>query len=227
MLSRMAGLTAIRRRFADPISCLPEVEVVDAIADATRHKVFRSSRPGINASLTKTAQPYEGVAAGWPQHRTLLEPTAMSVESLTYIDLADRLGTTAEAARSLVRRLRLSRHTGNDGKVRVTIDLSDIQYKRLPGRSPAGHRADIEALSARIQMLQAELARLEVENSCIQASAAGHRADFERERDRSDTIMSEALRLTKVAMSAREIAARLEGELAVRQTRPWWKKLAG
>jgi hypothetical protein len=116
----------------------------------------------------------------------------MGVESLTYTDLADRLGTTSEAARSLVRRLRLSRHTGNDGKVRVTIDLSDIQYKRLPARSPAGHRAD-----------------------------------FERERDRSDTIMSEALRLTKVAMAAREAAARLEGELAVRQTRSWWKKLAG
>ena len=56
----------------------------------------------------------------------------MGIESLTYTDLADRLGTTPEAARSLVRRLRLSRHTGNDGKVRVTIDLSDIQYKRLP-----------------------------------------------------------------------------------------------
>jgi len=151
----------------------------------------------------------------------------MGVESLTYTDLADRLGTTPEAARSLVRRLRLSRHTGNDGKVRVTIDLSDIQYRRLPTRSPAGHRADIEALNVRIQMLQAELARLEVENSCIQASAVGHRADFERERDRSDTIMAEALRLTKVAMTAREAAARLEGELAVRQARPWWKKLAG
>jgi hypothetical protein len=94
-------------------------------------------------------------------------------------------------------------------------------------RSPGGHRADIDALNARIQMLQAELARLEVENSCMQASAAGHRADFERERDRSDTIMAEALRLTKVAMSAREIAARLEGQLAAQQSLPWWKKLAG
>ena len=84
-----------------------------------------------------------------------------------------------------------------------------------------------DALNAQIQMLQAELARLEVENSCIHASAAGHRADFERERDRSDTIMSEALRLTKVAMSAREIAARLEGQLAAQQSLPWWKKLAG
>jgi hypothetical protein len=151
----------------------------------------------------------------------------MGVESLTYIDLADRLGTTAEAARSLVRRLRLPRHAGNDGKVRVNVDLSDIQYKRLPARSPAGHQADIEALNVRIHMLQAELARLEVENSCIQATADGHRADFERERDRSDTIMSEALRLTKVAMAARENAARLEGQLVSRQPRSWWKKLAG
>jgi hypothetical protein len=35
--------------------------------------------------------------------------------------------------------------------------------------------------------------------------------------------MSEALRLTKVAMSAREIAARLEGQLAAQQSLPWWK----
>jgi hypothetical protein len=151
----------------------------------------------------------------------------MTVESLTYGDLADRLGTTPEAARSLVRRLRLPRQTGNDGKIRINVDLSEIQYKPLPARSPGGHRADIEALNARIQMLQAELARLEVENSCVQASAAGHRADFERERDRSDTIMAEALRLTKIAMSARETAARLEGELAVQQARSWWRRLAG
>jgi cell division protein FtsB len=151
----------------------------------------------------------------------------MGIESLTYIDLADRLGTTQEAARSLVRRLRLPRHTGNDGKARVNVDLSEIQYKRLPARSSGGQRADIDALNARIEMLQAELARLEVENSCMHASAAGHRADFERERDRSDTIMAEALRLTKVAMSARETVARLEGQLSTWRSRPWWKKLAG
>ena len=151
----------------------------------------------------------------------------MGVESLTYIDLADRLATTPEAARSLVRRLRLPRHAGNDGKVRVNVDLADLQYKRLPARSSAGHRADIEALNVRIQMLQSELSRLEVENSCIQAAADSHRADFERERDRSDNIMSEALRLTKVAMAARETAARLEGQLTSRHARPWWKRLAG
>jgi hypothetical protein len=42
------------------------------------------------------------------------------------------------------------------------------------------------------------------------ASVAAARADFERERDRCDTLMAETLALTKVAMSAREKAARLE-----------------
>ena len=151
----------------------------------------------------------------------------MSVESLTYADLADRLGTTQEAARSLVRHLRLPRQTGNDGKVRLNIDLAEIQYKPLPTRSPRGHQTDIDALNSRLQALQAEIANLEEENSAIQASAAGHRADFERERDRCDSLMAEALKLTAVAMSARETAARLEGELAAGQSRPWWKRLAG
>ena len=56
----------------------------------------------------------------------------MSIESLTYADLAGRLGTSHEAARSLVRRLRLPRQMGNDGAVRINIDLAEIQYKPLP-----------------------------------------------------------------------------------------------
>ena len=70
----------------------------------------------------------------------------MSIESLTYADLAGRLGTSREAARSLVRRLRLPRQTANDGTVRVNVDLTDIQYKPLPRRSQGGHRADLTPL---------------------------------------------------------------------------------
>ena len=66
----------------------------------------------------------------------------MSIECLTYADLADRLGTTQEAARSLVRRLRLPRQTGNDGKVRINIDLAEIKAAahKVTGWSPDGHR---------------------------------------------------------------------------------------
>ena len=99
------------------------------------------------------------------------------------------------------------------------------------GRSRLDHRVVtgriLKPLNARVESLQAELVRLEVEKNCIEASAAGHRADYERERERCDNVIAEALRMTKVAMSARETAARLEGELAARQRqdRPWWKRV--
>src|SRR5580704_15687157 len=58
------------------------------------------------------------------------------------------------------------------------------------------------------------------------ARAAGHRADFERERERCDTLVVEALKLGTLAMSAREKAARLDGELsAARARRRWWRRL--
>ena len=40
----------------------------------------------------------------------------MPSEMLTYLDLANRLKTSPEAARALARRLRLPRTRGNDGK---------------------------------------------------------------------------------------------------------------
>jgi hypothetical protein len=85
----------------------------------------------------------------------------MSIESLTYAELGDRLGASPEAARSLARRLRLSRRPGNDGKVRITVDLAEIQYKPLPARSPGGHRFDVDDLNARVAQLEGELARVD------------------------------------------------------------------
>jgi hypothetical protein len=151
----------------------------------------------------------------------------MTTESLTYSELGDRLGSSPEAARSLARRLRLLRKLGNDGKVRVIVDLAEIQYKPVPTRSPDGPQADNGSPNARIEQLQAELARLEMENNCLEARVAAHRADFERERDRCDKLIAETLVLNKVAMSARENAARLEGEMSARRGRRLWGRLLG
>ena len=66
----------------------------------------------------------------------------MSTESLTYTELGDRLGASPEAARSLARRLRLPRKPGNDGKVRIIVDLAEIQYtplSALTGWPTGGH----------------------------------------------------------------------------------------
>jgi hypothetical protein len=159
-----------------------------------------------------------------PGHQRRLEKP-MTIESLTYADLADRLGATQEAARSLVRRLRLPRMKGNDGKARVTIDLNDFQYNPMPARKRDGHRP--ASLDGRIEALQVELARIEVEKRCLEATAAGHRADFERERERADNALAEASKMAVLAMTARETAARLEGELVARRRSLWRRRPGG
>jgi hypothetical protein len=145
----------------------------------------------------------------------------MSIESLTYADVAGRLGTSREAARSLVRRHRLPRQTANDGTVRINVDPAEIQFRPVPRRS-RGHRADFDTLRAEIEQLRAEVSKLE-EKGAIDALAAGHRADFERERERSDRLMTNMMTLAAVATSARAKAAGLESQLAARQSQFWMR----
>jgi hypothetical protein len=49
------------------------------------------------------------------------------IESLTYGEIAERLGISSEAARAVAKRKRLHRVVGNDGKARVQIDLEDVR----------------------------------------------------------------------------------------------------
>jgi hypothetical protein len=142
----------------------------------------------------------------------------MAVEMLTYAVLGERLHCSPEAARALAKRLRLPRQKANDGKVLVSVDLSEINHKPMPTRSPAGHHPVIASLKTRIETLEAELAKAE-------AVATGHRADFERERERFDRLMAEQLRATLDVLTTKEAVARLEGELAALKSRPWWRRL--
>ena len=148
----------------------------------------------------------------------------MPVEMLTYAALSERLGCSVEAARALVKRLRLPRQRANNGKALVAVDLAEINHtptlRAVTRRSPDDHQAVATTLKARIETLEAELARLE-------AAAAGHRADFEHERDRCERLLAEVLKATADQMVAREAAARLAGELEAFEARPWWRRLVG
>ena len=125
----------------------------------------------------------------------------MPVETLTYGALAARLDISIDAARSLARRLCLPRSRSTDGKALVTADVDEIKQSR----SPVAGRIRIEAL-------QAEVARLG-------STAAMHRADFERERDRAEQLAAALAELAAETASAKEAAARLEGELAAMRSR--------
>jgi hypothetical protein len=131
----------------------------------------------------------------------------MPTETLTYAALGARLGISVAAARSLAKRLGLSRSLSDNGRALVDVDLAEIRFTPRPRASHPGN--DGARLAAKIVVLQAEIARLE-------ATAAGHRADFERERERADRLMVEFLQANAEAMAAREARAKLEGSLGNR-----------
>ena len=124
----------------------------------------------------------------------------MSVETLTYAALGARLKISAAAARSLAKRLRLPRSLSDDGKALVCVDLAEIRHTPRP---PVGRQAGTIAL---FESLKAAIARLE-------ARAADHSADFERERERADRLEVELLQAAAEVMAAKEVTARLEGEV--------------
>jgi hypothetical protein len=130
----------------------------------------------------------------------------MSVEILPYAALGVRLNISPQAARSLSRRLRLPRSLSDDGKALVSVDLAEIRHTSRPslGRASSG-----ALLAAKIEALQADIARLET-------TAADHRADFERER--ADRLATELLQATAETTAAQEATARLEDEVAALRT---------
>ncbi len=129
----------------------------------------------------------------------------MSVETLTYAALGARLKISAAAARSLAKRLRLPRSLSDDGKALVRVDLAEIRHTPRP---PVGRQAGTIAL---FESLKAAIARLE-------ARAADHSADFERERERADRLEVELLQAAAEVMAAKEVTARLEGEVVALRT---------
>jgi len=136
----------------------------------------------------------------------------MAIEMLSYRQLGERLGCSRDAARELVKRLRLPRHMANDGKALVCIDLSEINHNPTPTQSPAG-QLTVTASQECIDPKQ-------------EATAASYQAALERERDRAERLMAELLRAKADTLAARATVARLEGELAVVRSRPWWRRLA-
>jgi hypothetical protein len=80
------------------------------------------------------------MALGTIHHRPVTTRTDfLSAETLTYAALGQRLNCSSEAARALVKRLRLPRQKANDGRTLVTVDLAEIEHRALPARSTPGH----------------------------------------------------------------------------------------
>jgi hypothetical protein len=141
----------------------------------------------------------------------------MSVEQLTYAQIAERLGVTSEAARAIVKRNRLPRSRANDGKTLVAVDLEELRHKPLPARLPRGD----QSVTDMVATLKARIAELEAELGAEQQRSAGRRADYERERERADRMVSTQDRLVAELENLRTLMEVAQQSALAVTTRTW------
>lgn len=127
----------------------------------------------------------------------------MSTVSLTYAELAERLGISVDGARMKVKRQRWPKAKGNDGAVRVTIEEAEL----IPSeRSPNVRSTFPDHVAEQVRTLEAHISTLREQLQKAEAMAATERA-------RVEDMTASMLRLT--------------GQMMELQARPWWKRLTG
>ena len=115
----------------------------------------------------------------------------MTIESLTYKELADRLGCKVDSARKMVQRKRWNRTTGNDGQVRIQVPMADLPAQDATRDSPKDSPQDklvpellLKALEGQIDGLKelVEAERKRADTEALRAEAEARRADAEGNR---------------------------------------------
>jgi hypothetical protein len=163
--------------------------------------------------------------------------------SLTYGELADRLGIEREAARQLVKRKRWPKWKGNDGQLKVSIPEEALSNRSSSGARPEDESgedpADNRIEAGLLPVLNRHIERLEVQLDEA-LKRAGDRDEVAKERDLlvaqiealrdSTTIQVDAL---KAALAAAERDRDRWYEVATTPApepappRAWWRRLVG
>ena len=116
------------------------------------------------------------------------------------------LAAKIEALKAEIARLETTAADHRADFERERADRLAVELLQATAETTAAQEA-----TARLEALKAEITRLET-------TAADHRADFERERERADRLAVELLQATAEIMAAKEMTARLEGEVAALRT---------
>jgi hypothetical protein len=133
---------------------------------------------------------------------------------LTYRELAQALGISAEAARQKAVRARWQRQRGNDGKARILVDPEAEKAAHTPRRRLDEHpdeRRTFEALEAHIATLKEAVAK---------AEALGEQAS-----KRVDHLVTELVEMSMRMAEQAAVADRVRAEFDAYRARPWWRRL--
>lgn len=146
-------------------------------------------------------------------------------KTMTYRDLAERLGISLDAAKTLGKRRaragRWDRWTGNDGTTRLRVPLEDLER---PGGDPQGRPQDVpqddpqdrpQAYSGAVDVegWRSAVSQAEARIADLQAVIERQQADLDRERERSERLEQRADQARQDVEEARHERDDLRAEL--------------
>lgn len=138
----------------------------------------------------------------------------MSTLSLTYVELAERLGISVDGARMKTKRAKWVKMKGNDGCVRVLVPEHELTPTE-PVPPPLGEQA-----AEQVRTLEAHILTLKEQVSGLSAQIAQERGRADEEREKVADLTAQLLRLTGEMMD-------LQKTREAERLRPWWRRLVG
>lgn len=145
----------------------------------------------------------------------------MAILSLTYAELAERLGVSIDGARMRVKRARWPKVKGNDGAMRVTVEESELApAERSPNVSPEFGEQPNEQAAELVRTLEDHIATLKSQAALMLAHLAKAESMMEEERAKAD---QERERVADLTAQLNKMAT----DMVEWQRRPWWRRLAG
>jgi outer membrane murein-binding lipoprotein Lpp len=152
----------------------------------------------------------------------------MSILSLTYAELAERLGVSVDGARMKVKRAGWPKVKGNDGTMRVTVEEAELTpTERSPNVRPPFAEQPNEQAVEQVRTLEAHIATLKEQVAAVQDQLGKAETTAAQERGRADAEREKVADLTAQLLKITGQMMELQQAHEADRHRPWWRRLSG
>lgn len=139
--------------------------------------------------------------------------------SMTFAELAEKLGIKHESARKLVKKHNWRRKPSNDGRVLIDVPNDYFADRPIKAETPPETPAEAVPPVPDDSELRIAMARLETEVSGLKELVVSERRRADTEAMRAEEFNGRAIKLESERDEWRDLWVR-------KATRPWWKRMA-